>query len=190
MPFTRPRPERPHRVWTFSRDRLCLSSGGGLWACAFGAVFTSSGLFMFVVFGRVLLSDLGMWPLPDVTAADEPFWKTTAVLAGLLALAVAHLACGTLLLWTLRTTFDRRRGTVRVRTGWLGLRCRREELSAFNRVIVCPNERPTGGSNNSYFDIVLDGESRPLVVGFVTLSHPLALEVAAEIAQFTGLATN
>lgn len=186
MPFTRPRPERPHRVWTFSRDRLCLSSGRGIWACAFGTVFSSSGLLMLVVVGRVLLSDLGVWPLPDVTAEDEALGKMAAVLGGLWALAAGHLAGGTLLLWTLRTTFDRRSGMVRVRTGWLGLRCRREELSAYDRVIVGPS--PSGESR---FEIVLDGGSaRPLVVGFVTLSHSLALEVAAEIARFTGLAAN
>ncbi|HEX7380338.1 MAG TPA: hypothetical protein VF278_24700 [Pirellulales bacterium] len=99
---------------------------------------------------------------------------------GLLMLGVGHLATGTLLLCTRRTTFDRLRGIVIVRRGWLGIRVHRESLSHFDEVVI---ERMS-----DRFNIVLIGEpNRKLLVGIVTLSHTLAHEVATEIGGFIGL---
>ena len=56
MPGSRRVPVRPRRLWTFSRDRLCLSNGGGAVGVAFGLLFSSTGLLAFAAFGWSLMS--------------------------------------------------------------------------------------------------------------------------------------
>lgn len=178
-------PRRPRRLWTFSRDRLRLSSGDGVFAILFGLLFSTTGLFTFYAFGWLLLSVLGVLRTGAANIAQESVTGQTIGVGSMLFLGVAHFTIGTLLLFTLRVTFDRARDLVTVRSGWLGLRRRKEKLSLFQRVVV----QPVDGHGDLY-DIVLEGDSRrSAVVARVTRSHDLAREVAAEIAAFTGLST-
>jgi hypothetical protein len=191
MPGSSRRPIRPHRVRTWSRDRLCLSSGGGLWGFVFGLVFTVSGTLCLVACGRLLLWAVGILPPTDRPMADLSPGTAIAGLAALLALGGVHLGFGILLFCTRRATFDRSRDSVTVRTGWMGLWSRRDKLSNFATVVVASGsqEMHRFQSENAY-DIVLEGEAgRRLVVAEVTRSAQVAREVAAEIAAFTGLTT-
>lgn len=179
--------QRPQRLWRFSADRLRLSSGGGIWGLLFGLAFSCAGLLCLYMFGRLLLSALGLMRPDSADFIQEPISSHLFAIAAMFILGAGHVACGTLLLWTLRTTFDRARDTVTVRSGWLGLHRRNERLSSFQRVLVYPvvERFPT---RDSLFDIVLEGDPRHrLVVARVTRSHALAGEVATEIAGFTGL---
>ena len=188
MPPVARTPQRPRKLWTSSRDRLRLSSGGGITVFIFGLVFSTAGLFCFYMLGWLLLSILGVVSTGASTIANESIFSQLVALGGMLALGAAHLTAGTLLLLTLIATFDRAHDAVVVRSGWLGLRRRKERISHFQRVLVRP---PDGRySTRDLYDIVLEGETRQLVVvAQVTRSHALACEVAAEIAVFTGLAT-
>lgn len=154
----------------------------------FGLLFSMTGLLGLYVFGWLLLSVVGVLPTGAARIAQDPVAKQLFAVGGLLVLAIAHLWAGALLLWTLRVTFDPARDAVVIRSGWLGLRRRKERLSHFQRVLVRPPEGryPT----RDVYDIVLEGEPRRLVVvAQATRSLALAREVVAEIAAFTGLAT-
>lgn len=187
MPPVARTPQRPRKLWTSSRDRLCLSSGGGIIAFIFGLVFSTAGLICVYVFGWLLLSILGVVSTGASTIANESIFNQLFGLGGMLFLSLGHFVTGTLLLFTLRATFDRARDLVIVRSGWLGLWRRTDRLSLFQRVIVAT---PRGGYlTRDLYDIALEGEPRRVVVvARVSLSRNLAYEVAAEIAEFTGLA--
>ncbi len=182
-------PQRPHRLWTLSRDRLCLSSGPGIVGLPFGLLFsTTGGLVLFcVLWGSLaaigLVRPVGQQAIP----ADQALWKT--LLAGVMVLFIGagHLAGGTLLLQTLRATIDRARHVVIVRSGWLGLRCQRMLLSEFPAVCVLPSTHffSNFSNGNPDYDIVITGEhGAQLVVGIVTLSEDLAQQVAGEVRDF------
>lgn len=187
MPPVARTPQRPRKIRTCSRDRLRLSSGNGIFGLLFGLLFSTTGLLGLYVFGWLLLSILGVLPTGAARIAQDSVPNQLFALGGMLALGVAHLTAGTLLLLTLRVTFDRAHDAVVMRSGWLGLRRQKERLSHFQRVLVRPPEGryPT----RDVYDIVLEGKPRRLLVAKVTRSHALAREVAAEIAEFTGLAT-
>lgn len=176
MPPIRHAPFRPRRVWTFSRDRLRLSSGGGVIGFVFGLVFSSSGVLV------LLALALNFRTIAELSLRDR-----LVAVVGMLLLGAAHLAVGTHLLSTLRATFDRARNVVTISSGWLGIRRRRENLAKFRRVIA-PQDPATASSRVTCYDVALeDQQGRVVVVGHVTQSHALAREVAAEVAKFTEL---
>ena len=187
-------PSRPYRLWTFSNDKLVLSTSVMSWVVfPFGVLFSATGILMVIVILQTGLGIIGLAaPPPGVVA--QPIWQTLLGGALVLIIAASHLGFGVVLLLCLSTTFDRARGTVTVRSGWMGLRRQSLPLSTFQRVCILPSThffswigRQSGKS--SYFDIVLLATNKsPLVVGIVTQSRDLAHQVVNEICGFTTLA--
>jgi hypothetical protein len=146
----------------------------------FGLVFSSCGVLVFLALAINFRT---------IVFAEQPLMSRLAAGTGMLFLGAVHLAVGSYVLCTLRATFDRARNIVTVRSGWLGIRRRREELSKFQRVVVC-QDQATVNSRVACYDVALaDEQGQVVVVGRVTRSDALAHEVADEIANFTGLAT-
>jgi hypothetical protein len=199
MPGLRKTPTRPLRLPTFSRDKLCLSSGSGIAGILFGVIFSGTGLLVLAGLGYMLLGTLGVVPPHGNLNPDEmPNWKLVLCYLGVIAIAGVHLFFGTLLLClTNRVTIDRVNKTVNRRTGWLGLRCERRQLTEFQAVGIVANipasenakntcEESAAFKLNASYTIELQGSSvLPLPLGKVTRSYELAQDVANEVAQFT-----
>lgn len=183
---SKPGPRAPWRLWTLSKERRRYSSGLPLVGLPLGVLFTTAGLLGMVVSVLGALSATGIIPWPE-TSPGQALWKTLLGCLGGLALGATLLLCGTALLWTLRTTFDRGRDLVVVRSGWLGLRCRRRRLSEFRAVTIRPHVGDLAWSAPE-FDVALsDDRGACLVIGWVTLSSGLARKFAREIADFIHL---
>lgn len=186
MPGHTRRPSRPQELWTFSSQRLCLSSGAGIAGLPFGILFTSTGCLALFVFFQFLAAKLGLVsPWRDDPEIAQPIWKALLGGAMILLIGGGHLAIGSLLLWTHRVTIDRARDVVVLRTGWLGVRCRRWPLSEFREVQVVP-EPDTHPSDRFRIDLAGDDSAR-VTVGHVTMSQALADTVASDVGTFTGL---
>ncbi len=151
----------------------------------FGVVFTSTGLLGLYACGRFALEMIGIVPPTD--NRDRSIGEYLLGILALLAIGGGHFACGTALLWTHRTTLDRERDQVVVRSGWMGCKCQRRRLSEFSSVAIFPAQQ---WHNSDRFDIALfnDEDSASLVVGYVTGSHDLAKAFAGEVSEFTGIA--
>ncbi len=179
-------PERPHKLWSFSRARLRLSNGGGVFFFFFGLLFSSTGLLALGTAIGFVLERGGFLPCKN-THWDGPLWCIFVISA----IGAGHLFVGSLCLMTFRTTFDRDRNSVRVHSGWLGLRCQRQRLSDFRTVTVLSAVQLPAFKYQKVevnYDIALeDAAGYRLVVGKVTQSLDLAHVVADEIAAFTGL---
>ena len=167
---------------SLSSERRRYSSGGGLPGALFGIVFTASGLFVLCALGWTVLELFGI--VQSQENPDRSIGEYVLCIFALLAIGGGHLAGGTVLLWTLRTTLDRARDLVVVRSGWLGCRCRRRRLSEFQSVAVLPGRHL---SDPELFDIALlnDTTGESLIVGYVSRSYDLALSFADEISEFT-----
>jgi hypothetical protein len=189
MPGLRKTPVRPLLLPTFSRDKLCLSSGSGIAGILFGVIFSCAGLVVLAGLGYMLLGALGIVPpRGNINSSDMPTWKLVLCYLGVIAIASAHLFFGSLLLrLTHRVTIDRALNTVKLRTGWLGLRCERRQLDKFQSVGIVSDKSETAKNSYETFTIVLRSNSGPSFnVGKVTRSHKLAQDVASEVSRFTG----
>lgn len=182
-------PIRPRKLFSLSRDRLRLSNGSGLDGFFHGLVFSFAGLSCLACMVGAILASFGLVVIPNFTPG-APFWTQILLFLFLLVFGAGLLACGTGLLRTLRTTFDRDRDRVVVRSGWMGLHCQRRRLSEFRSVTIFAPD--TGWvsplDDESCYDIALEEENgNYLVVGYV--SAKLANAVRDEISQFTGLSS-
>jgi hypothetical protein len=190
MPGTSRTPIRPRRTLTLSRDRFGLSNGPGLIGLVFGFVFSSTGILGIIAGVSAILICAGVLPSKDEDLLrQQVWWQTLLAIAGVFLIGIGHLFIGSLLLTTLRCTFDRVKKTVTIRTGWLGLRKVVMKWSDSDRVSV---RQATGwpyrGSTDPRFNIVLALSARgEFVVAYATRSPAIAQEVALEISQFTGL---
>ncbi|MFO0783062.1 MAG: hypothetical protein U0636_05215 [Phycisphaerales bacterium] len=140
-------------------------------------------MFVFFQFLAAKLGLVSLWR--DDPEIAQPIWKALLGGAMILLIGGGHLAIGSLLLWTHRVTIDRARDVVVLRTGWLGVRCRRWPLSEFRevQVVLEPDTLPP-----DRFRIDLAGnDSVRVTVGHVTMSQALADTVASEVGTFTGL---
>jgi hypothetical protein len=184
MPVWGNTPTRPRRLLSFSSDRLRYSSGPGIGGALFGFLFSSSGLLGLVAWGWGFLSLIGALPPPQ--GNQLPIGESLLVSLVVLAIGGGHFFIGCLLLWTLRSTLDRARDLVVVRSGWLGWRRDRRRLSEFKAVTVLPASALF--ANEPWFHIALNDEAgAPLIVGRVTRSYDLARTVVDEISYFTHL---
>lgn len=190
MPGTRRYPVQPRRCLTFSRDRRTYSNGGGLPGLCFGLLFTSSGSLLIGMFAWSILGQPGIVaPQGSPYQSLQEFLGTAAVI---LLIGGGHLLGGTVILLTLRSTFDRAAQVVTVRSGWLGLRRQRRQLSEFQNVEIIHCERGRFGlrppPGESWYDLALrDHQGSLLVVGQVTRSRDLARAVGEEMAAFVHL---
>lgn len=192
MPGTNRSPIRPRRLWTTSRNRLCLSNGAGVIGLAFGGLFSLTGIMAgYVAIGSAFIL-LSVLPGPqDEVYANQPFWRSLLAVVAVALLSIGHLSAGSLMLSTLRCTMDGIRKTVTVRSGWLGIRKVVCNLSDFEHVTIFPSTRWVHRiSGAPAFDIALASSEGPrLVIGFATQSADLAREAAREVGQFLGLPT-
>ncbi len=179
-------PERPRRLLTLSRDRYGLSNGAGFIGLAFGMMFTFTGVITLYAACLTALGAVGLLPAPaqNTNSISQSLLGTGA----LLLMGGGHLLCGTLLLFTLRSKFDRFRDIVIVRSGWLGLWRAQQRLSDFVSVSVLPSTHWIQRTHYApCFDIALERPNGSfLVVGVVSMSHELAKEVATEVRDFVG----
>lgn len=177
-------PTRPRRLLTFSRDRYGLSNGASLIGLGFGTLFTASGCLVLYVLCRTSLELMGLIPQGFVVPGQSVLSYVMGF-GAMLLIGGGHLFGGTMCLWTLRAHFDRSRGTVVVRSGWLGLWAVREHLAHFVRVSVILDERNWWMVPD--YKIALErSDGSFLVVGTVTMSPELAKDVAAEVNGFVG----
>jgi hypothetical protein len=187
MPGISNLPTRPRRLISLSPERIRYSSGPGIFFALFGLLFSSTGLIVLGIGGWSVLILLGALPPQDGKQLPIVEWLLQILV--LLAIGGGHFIGGSILLWTLRTTLDRARDRVIVRSGWLGLRCQRRRLSEFTTVTILPGSSIFDTRRrDSLFDIALRDESGAvLVVGQVSRSQDLARTVVAEISQFMHL---
>lgn len=182
----KPGPMAPRRLWTLSKERRRYSSGLPLIGLPFGILFTAGGVLGLLGAIVGVLAGIGVISWPEAPPG-QPLWETLLACLGAFAVGAGVLLGGTILLLTLRVTFDRARDLVVVRSGWLGLRCRRRRLSEFRAVTIRPHVGALAWSAPE-FDVALsDDRGACLVIGWVTLSSGLARKFAREIADFIHL---
>jgi hypothetical protein len=114
-----PIPTRPHKLFSFSAERVRYSCGGGVEGLIFGLVFSSAGAFCLVMAGWCLLSLFGV-PLPQQAEPDPSLLGILVPVLMLFAVGSGFSVAGFGFLCTFRTTLDRQRDEVVVRSGWLG----------------------------------------------------------------------
>lgn len=178
MPGAR-RPSRPEIVW-LSRRKLCYSCVGQLIFCPLGFLFLIAGCLVSYIAIRGGLELMGLVTPMDPKLADQSLWKS--ILAGVAAFGLGALfVFGGMAVMSLQmVTFDRSRNIVTVRSGWLGLHRERWSLSGVRRVCVL--------STATSYDVILQGDdSQQLLVGSVSRSQAMAVQMADEIRQFIGL---
>jgi len=164
--------------------------GVGLRGFFFGFHFTSSGSLLVGMFAWSILGQLGIVaPQGNTYQSLKEFLGTAAVV---LLIGGGHLLGGTGILFTFRSTFDRAAQVVTVRSGWLGLRRRRRQLSDFQNVEIIPCESGLFGlrppRSEAWYDLALrDHQGSHLIVGQVSRSRDLARTVGEEMAEFVHL---
>jgi hypothetical protein len=193
---TRPQPERPRRIWTFSPDRLRLATFG-FFMVPMGLLFSSVGLFSMFQILRVWLARSGIeLPLPYPPPAarlpmptEELAWRTLMNIV----LMSLFVIVGLRMMYVVSVMIDRACGIVVVRSGCLGLWSKHRKLAGFDRIKIRQGEyfsRVTAPffDRSKDYDIVLAGAEPPeMPIALVTMSHDLAMEVANEVRQFTRL---
>lgn len=178
------RPTGPRRLWSRSPECRRYSSGPGVPFVPFGLVFSLAGLYLIAAAIWTALSFFG-------TAAGYDgldFIDALLRVVGLLVFGSAFVIAGSILLWTLRSTLDRARDLIVVRSGYLGLRHYQRHLSEFRSIDVRPGRKPRGACGRDEFEIVLrDAGGAEMVVGYASGSLGPARDVADDIAEFTKL---
>lgn len=162
--------------------------GVGLPGLFFGFLFTSSGLLCVGGAAWSVMVQLGIVVVQG--NVNQPLNEFLLGAGGLLLIGGAHFLCGTVLLITLRSTFDRAAHVVTVRSGWLGLRRQHRYFSEFQNVEILPCTPGFFGPprNEPWFDLTLrDHQGSHLVVGQVSRSRDVARTVGEEMAEFAYL---